>query len=189
MVKRFSSWVNRNMPTREQMGRNRFIQPWAHRVLASELWRFTRRSVPRGVALGMLVGIIVPFAQIIFAALLCLTVRANVPVAAVTTFVSNPFTTPFIWAFSYQVGRWILRVDAMIAGGPVDRLMQVTDLWQLVQWLTAEGKVLALGLTVVALISATVSYQVTSLAWGGWIRAKRGRRQASKQGDSIEGIR
>ena len=188
MVTRFSSWVHRNMPTREQLEGNRFIRPWAHRVLASELWRFTRRSVPRGVALGVLVGIIVPFAQIILAAMLSLTVRANVPVAAVTTFITNPFTTPFIWAFSYQVGRWILHIDAMIVGGPVDRLMQVTDMWQLIQWLTAEGKVLALGLIVVALISAAVSYQVTSLAWGGWIRAKRGRRQASTQGGPTEGF-
>jgi uncharacterized protein (DUF2062 family) len=179
MVKRFSYWAQRNMPTREQMERNRFIRPFAHRVLASELWRFTRRSVPRGVALGMLVGIIVPFAQIIFAAMLSLTVRANVPVAALTTFVTNPFTTPLIWAFSYQVGRWILHVDAMIVGGPIDRLMHVTDLWQLVQWLTAEGKVLALGLVVVALVSAAVSYQFTSLAWRYWIRAKRNRRVAT----------
>jgi hypothetical protein len=51
MMNRFSSWAHRNMPTREQMEGNRFIRPFAGRVLRSELWRFTRRSVPRGVAL------------------------------------------------------------------------------------------------------------------------------------------
>ena len=74
------------MPTREQMERNRMVRPFAHRILRSDLWRFTRRSVPRGVALGILVGVIVPFAQIFFAALLSFSVRANVPVAALTTF-------------------------------------------------------------------------------------------------------
>ena len=103
-MNRFSSWAQRNMPTREQMAGNRFIRPFAGRVLRSELWRFTRRSVPRGVALGLLVGIIVPFAQILFAALLSAPVRANVPLAALTTFVTNPFTTPLIWVAAYWVG-------------------------------------------------------------------------------------
>ena len=30
--------------------------------------------------------------------------RANVPVAALTTFVTNPFTTPLIWVVAYEVG-------------------------------------------------------------------------------------
>ena len=173
MMEKFSSWVGRNMPTREQIERNRFIP---NAVLRSELWRFTRRSVPRGVALGMLVGIIVPFAQIIFASILSFTVRANVPVAALTTFVTNPFTTPFIWAISYQVGAWLLRVDSMIGGGPIASLFEVTDVSDFLRWLTAEGEVLALGLVVVAVISAAVSYLVTAVLWNAWIRRKRRRR-------------
>jgi uncharacterized protein len=42
-----ADFLRKNMPTREQMESNRFIKPFAHRVLRSELWRFTRRSVPR----------------------------------------------------------------------------------------------------------------------------------------------
>ena len=40
-VSRFGNWVGRNLPTREQMESNRFIRPFAHRVLRPELWRFT----------------------------------------------------------------------------------------------------------------------------------------------------
>jgi len=173
MNEKFSSWARRNMPTREEMERNRFVRPFAHRVLASELWRFTRRSVPRGVALGMLVGIIIPFAQILFAAFFSLSVRANVPVAALTTFITNPFTTPFIWAASYKVGERLLYFDAMFHANPIDSLLRVADAWQLIEWITAEGKVLALGLVVVAVVSAAVSYLVTGLVWGAWIRRKR----------------
>ncbi|PIW54288.1 MAG: DUF2062 domain-containing protein, partial [Sphingomonadales bacterium CG12_big_fil_rev_8_21_14_0_65_65_10] len=39
------------MPSREEMAENRWLAPIAHRFLSPELWRFTRRSVPRGVAL------------------------------------------------------------------------------------------------------------------------------------------
>lgn len=180
MIGKFSSWAHRNMPTREDMERNRFVRPFAHRVLASELWRFTRRSVPRGVALGMLVGIIIPFAQILFAAFLSLSVRANVPVAALTTFITNPLTTPFIWAMAYKVGERLMYFDAMLHANPIDSLLQVTDTWQLIEWITAEGKVLALGLIVVAVVSAAVSYLVTSLGWTAWIRRKRRHRLAQR---------
>lgn len=175
MIGKFSTWAHRNMPTREQMEQNRFVRPFAHRVLASELWRFTRRSVPRGVALGMLVGIIIPFAQILFAAFLSLTVRANVPVAALTTFITNPFTTPFIWAAAYKVGEKLLYFDGLLHANPIDSLLRVTDTWQLIEWITSEGKVLALGLFVVATVAAAVSYLLTGLAWGAWIRSKRRR--------------
>ena len=52
---------------------SRWIRPFGQRVLHSEFWRFTRRSVPRGVAIGLFVGIffLIPGVQIIGAALLC----------------------------------------------------------------------------------------------------------------------
>ncbi len=158
------------MPKREAMARSRWIP---QRVLKSELWRFTRRSVPRGVALGLLVGILLPLAQILFAAVLSMPVRANVPVAALTTFVTNPFTTPIIWAASYQVGALIMHISPLAHGGPIDRLMSVTDVWAAMQWLTQEGKVLALGLVVVAVVSAAIGYLGASLGWQLWIARKR----------------
>lgn len=167
---RFAGWARRAMPTRDQLGRSRWIPA---RVLESQLWRFNRRSVPRGVALGLLVGILLPVGQIIFAAILCFPLRANVPVAALTTFVTNPFTTPIIWAASYQLGAWLLRVDAAVAGGPIDHLFQITDLWGAIEWLTAEGKVLALGLVVVAVVAAAIGYLIASFGWRGWIVSRR----------------
>lgn len=180
MIAKFSDWAHRNMPTREQMEQSRFVRPFAHRVLASELWRFTRRSVPRGVALGIVVGIIIPFAQILFAAFLSLSVRANVPVAALTTFITNPLTTPVIWALSYKVGERLLYFDSMLHANPIDSLLRVTDAWQLLIWLTAEGKVLALGLVVVASVSAAISYFAAGLGWSMWVRRKRRQRLAAR---------
>lgn len=176
MPNRFSAWIHRNLPTREQMRENRFTRPFANRILRSELWRFTRRSVPRGVALGMLVGIIVPFAQILISALLCLSVRANVPVAGLTTFVSNPFTTPFIWLLSYKIGSWILRVDAMTAVAPVNTAIEHSEFADTLQWLTGATLVTAFGLVVVAVVSAAVSYLVTSFLWRNAVVARRARR-------------
>jgi uncharacterized protein (DUF2062 family) len=170
------SWAKRNMPTREQMEGNRFIRPFAHRVLRAELWRFTRRSVPRGVAMGLLVGIIVPFAQILFAALLSVPVRANVPLAALATFVTNPFTTPLIWVVAYWVGGWLLRIDAATVVAPVNTAIERTDLEQILAWLTQTGMVTAFGLIVIAVVSAAISYLASAWIWRTVV-ARRWRRR------------
>jgi len=175
-----ADWLRRNMPTREQMEGNRFIRPFAHRVLKSELWRFTRRSVPRGVALGLLVGIIVPFAQILFAALLSTTVRANVPVAALTTFVTNPLTTPMIWIAAYWLGGVLLRVDAATGVAPVNTAMEQTDLQQTLEWLTQKGIETAFGLVFIAVVSASLCYILSVWIWRWWTARKWTRRRARR---------
>ena len=169
------AWTRRNMPTRESMEQNRLLRPVAHRVLAPELWRFTRRSVPRGVALGMVTGILAPVAQIPLTAVLALPVRANVPAAALTTFITNPFTTPPLWIAAYWIGRWLLRFDRHVPGQPV-RDAASND-W--LQWLLSEaGPATALGLLVVTAVFAVGGYLLTALGWRLWIARKwRNRRQ------------
>ena len=181
MKRRFFNWAQRNMPTREQMEGNRFIRPFAGRVLRSELWRFTRRSVPRGIALGLLVGIIVPFAQILFAALLSAPVRANVPIAALTTFVTNPFTTPLIWVAAYWVGSLLLRIDAATVVAPVTTAIERTELQQFLEWLTGATMVTAFGLVVIAVVSAALSYLISVWTWR-WMTARKWSRRRARRG-------
>jgi uncharacterized protein len=156
VMSRIGDWFARTLPTREQMAQNRYVPKSA---LRAELWRFTRRSVPRGVALGIIVGVLLPVAQIVL-----------------TTFLTNPFTTPLLWALSYQVGRWILRIDAQTVQGPLDSFMSITDFYSLLHWLEDEGKILVFGLAVIAVIMAAVGYLASSFAWRCMILRKRRRR-------------
>jgi hypothetical protein len=173
--------IRRNMPTREQLEKNRFVRPFAHRVLRSELWRFTRRSVPRGVALGLLVGIIVPFAQIVFAALLSAPVRANVPLAALMTFITNPATTPAIWIAAYWVGKWLLHIDAATVVAPVNTAIVQTDLQQFLEWLTGATMVTAFGLVIIAVVSASLSYVLSGWIWRAMVARKWSRRLRTRR--------
>jgi uncharacterized protein len=168
MVKRrIRKAVRDSIPSRESLAENRFIKPVAHRVLAPELWRFTRRSVPRGVALGLLVGIflMIPGLQIAGAAMLALPFRANVPLAAAMTFLSNPVTTPFILALSYYIGRVML--------GRTGDLSEFTALIEhhasLSQWaawlLSDTAPVMLFGLAVVSVVTAAVGYLIASWFW------------------------
>ena len=172
-ISRMTDWFARRMPTHAQLEGNRYIPKSA---LRSELWRFTRRSVPRGVALGIVVGIIVPFAQTIFAAILSMPVRANVPLAAVMTFLTNPFTTPLLWAFAYKLGKVMLQADPAMQMGPIDSLMSVHDVWQFLHWVTDEGRYLVFGLFVVAAITGALGYLLAGFIWKTTILRRRKRR-------------
>lgn len=175
IASRFARWSRSKMPTREQMEQNRFLRPYAHRVLRSELWRFTRRSVPRGVALGIAAGIIIPLGQIFVAAMLALPFRANVPVAAALTFVTNPATTPLVWLFANWLGGLLLRVDEGTIVAPVSTAMQQTDFDKFLEWLTGETLVTAFGLVVLAVVASAVSYVVSGWIWRWWVARKRAR--------------
>ncbi|WP_373490884.1 DUF2062 domain-containing protein [Parasphingorhabdus sp.] len=165
-------WIKRKMPTRAGMEHNKFLKPIAHRFLHSELWRFTRRSVPRGVALGMLAAFLIPVGQIFAAVFLALPVRANVPIAAVTTFITNPFTYPFWIAAANRAGRFALQVDAMTAGQPINTQMR-SEFGQWLTWLVHEAGVTAFGFLLFAIIFASFGYLISSFGWRWWIGHKR----------------
>ena len=78
-------WLRRHIPTRDTVHEHRMLRPFARHLTHSSLWRMTRRSVPRGVALGLFVAVIIPFMHTVIAAILAIPARANVAVAAVFT--------------------------------------------------------------------------------------------------------
>lgn len=163
---RFGSWVKNNTPTRASFENSRWLRPVAHRVLAPALWRFTRRSVPRGVALGVVTGILAPVAQIPLSAVLALPFRANIPAAALTTFITNPFTTPAIWAAAYWLGRQILRFDQALPGRPIATGMKSASDGGWTGWLLSDfAPSVAIGLLVITIAGAVIGYFLTALIW------------------------
>ena len=151
------------MPDREALEHNRFVGFLARR---HELWRFTRRSVPRGVAVGLLVGIfaLIPGIQIAGAALLCMPFRGNIPLAALMTFLSNPATTPLILAAALWVGNAFgFKADLasfqqlLSAGAGLD------EWWA--WFLSDAAPAVLVGLMVLATVSAAIGYVVAAVLW------------------------
>ncbi len=168
-----SDWLRENMPTREEMARNRWLAPIAHRFLSPELWRFTRRSVPRGVALGLFTAFIIPVGQIFLAAFLALPVRANVPLAALTTFITNPFTVPFWLYAANQVGAFVLRMDP--ASMEVLRHLATLNDWSVAFEAASVAGVTILGFIILAFGSAAIGYFVSGFIWRVMVGRKRQR--------------
>jgi len=163
----FVRWVRDHSPTREELARNRFIKPFAGRVMRRDLWRFTRRSVPRGTALGMIVGIFVmiPGLQMICAALLALPFRANIPVAAAVTWSSNPVTTPFILIGAIFLGNTTFGLGANPAHFR-EMVNQGASVGEWARWLASDAAPALLGgLLIIALLSGLVSYFIAAWFW------------------------
>ncbi len=172
-VARIFGWFKGHIPTRESLEKNRFIRPFAHRLLRSDLWRFNRRSVPRGVALGLFVGIMFPLAHFVIAAFVAIFVRANVPAAMAATFIGFPAFLPLIFYAADRVGHWMLRVDASTIGQPISSTLQTTETDHLLTILTQKGPSVAFGLFVMATVIASLGYVITTVGWRMWIGRKR----------------
>jgi hypothetical protein len=182
---RLARWAARNMPRREDLAQSRWIKPLGSRVLHSEFWRFTRRSVPRGVGAGLLVGIflMIPGLQIVGAALLCVPIRGNIPVAALMTFLSNPATTPFILLASLEVGSILgFRTDvasfnALRASG--------ASLGEWSKWLFSDAApAIVSGLFLIAAASGLVGWLLSIFVWRWW-QGKKWRRRARRPRGTI----
>jgi len=190
-MSRISAWIKRNSPSREELLESRWLKPFAHRISHSELWRFTRRSVPRGVALGLFVGIfaLIPGVQIIGVALLALPCRANIPIGAAMTFLSNPATTPFLVATSFLVGNRVFGLHADVS--TFEQMLKTgasAGAWA--TWIFSDAApALIAGLFIISVIAAAVGYVVASVGWNAWLRQKwrvRLRRRVSERLAAID---
>src|ERR1051326_8368427 len=108
----FKAWLRHHIPSRETIDSYRVLRPFAKQLRHPELWHMNARSVPRGVALGLGVGVIIPFMHVIIAVLLAIPVRANVAIAGAFTLVVNPITIPPMYYAAYRIGSRELHHEA-----------------------------------------------------------------------------
>ncbi|MFM7348300.1 MAG: DUF2062 domain-containing protein [Erythrobacter sp.] len=169
-----SDVIRKNTPTREEMAANKYLAPIAHRFLSPELWRFTRRSVPRGVALGLFAAFIVPIGQIFLSAFLALPTRANVPLAALVTFVTNPFTLPFWMAIAYKIGDFVLRVDATAPA--IASAKAGSGTWAFLVDAYQVAGATVVGYIVLSVATPAIGYFVSGWVWRAVVSRKRAKR-------------
>ena len=161
--------IRGELPTAEGLARHRWLRPVAHRLFEHGLWHVRTESVARGVAIGMFWAFIVPFAQIVFAAAHCVWWRANIPIAAGITFITNPFTIGgWLW-LAYQLGAHLVAPGeaATDATGWLGTLQQLG-------WPTVVGMV------IFAVGGAALGYAAVKLFARGrlaWLLQRRAQRQ------------
>lgn len=171
-------FMAKHAPSREEVQNSRWLKPFGKRIRQSDLWRLTRRSVPRGVAIGLFVGIflMVPGLQIVGAALVCMALRGNVGIAAAMTFLSNPATTPFFLVAAVNIGNRLgfhadLTTLQVLATTHASVGRWVTWLW------SDAAPAMVIGLVIIAAIFAFAGYWVSLVAWRWWVGRKWSQRR------------
>lgn len=164
--------------------------PWVLRYVPAladpDLWYLNRRSTARAVAVGLLCGLIPGPLQVLGSIGLSLLVRANFPLAAITTFYTNPFTIVPLYVIAYEYGRVFFpdQPHALAAMPPTfTHLSEYVP--AVVRWMADLGKPLALGIALLAVTLAAIGFVVVRLVWrwhvvASWRRrARRRERRAA----------
>jgi len=171
MLAKRRAWARHHIPSRETIDSYRILRPFAKQLRHPELWHLNAKSVPRGVALGLGVGVIIPFMHVILAVLLAIPVRANVAIAGAFTLVVNPITIPPMYYAAYRIGSWELHHEAL-GPDPAAAREASSELARMLFWLHHASGPIALGILTIALTAAALGYAVSALGWRLWARLR-----------------
>jgi len=188
MKSKFKKWL----PDPASVRANRWLR-WMGPVLNHpRLWHFSRKGIAMGLALGIFFGLLIPIAQIPFAATMAVVLRANLPMAVASTLVTNPVTFGPVYYGAYRLGKTILGEEALTEQEALKALNKAqtpsaatSDMsWyeRLKVWLKQFGKIgksLVLGLAIVATVSGFLVYFLVSGAWA--LKTRWNRRQRNKK--------
>ncbi len=163
--------MKRWLPTREQLRQSRWLRPMRRHIDNDGLWHMNRGSVARATAIGLFVGVLLPFAQFLFAIGIAIALRAHIAIAAAVTFVTNPFTFAPIYWLAYRIGSWLLgdtrgeqAADALqrSAEAVAEKRGLIEGMWHSVQ---SAGLPLVVGLVVLAVGSSLLGFTLVWLLW------------------------
>ncbi len=178
---------HRYKPSAESLRQSRWLGWLGPRAREPQAWRFDRRRVARGVAIGAFTAVLVPVGQIPLAAVAALMLRASPLAAASTTFISNPLTFGPIYYGAYQLGAVLLQsvgLRAEALDGPGGE-------WQATGWgwtsFLDHAQPLLLGTPLVALAAGTLGYFLTQGIWRRRVIVRRARRQALRRASAAAG--
>jgi uncharacterized protein (DUF2062 family) len=147
----------RHLPRRKHIKGTMVHRLFGDRLFESELWHPTRQRFASGIALGAFFALMPPLPfQMLGAGIIAYITRVNVPAAMTGTWISNPFTTPFIVYLQYRLGCLMMGRDPIhIAEG------------QFLSSLAAAPLPYMLGILPSAIILALISYPISLIVWDG----------------------
>lgn len=159
-----TSWakVRRQTPGKDDILASPWMAPVRPHLQDDRLWCLERHSVARGVAAGLFMGLLMPVAQMLFAAGASVLLRGNVPISVACTLVTNPLTVPPIYYAAYQIGDSVLP-----AALDLSWLMTDATNWlgQSLNWVVTHGAPLMTGLLMLASVCSVLGFACVQLLW------------------------
>lgn len=166
-------YFRKYLPTHQSITGNRWISwcgPW---LKHHNLWHLHRRSVAGGVAVGLFAGLVPGPLQILTGVGLSILFRVNLPVAALTTFYTNPLTIVPLYYLAYHYGALVTMHDAtdhLPATFSMSGHTLTSWIPAMFDWMLSLGKPLAVGLPLLAITLAAIGYLLVDNAWKIYVR-------------------
>lgn len=183
-------FFSRLLPSRETLQNNRWLRWLGPALLHPKLWRFSRRGLALGVAVGVFFGFLIPIAQIPFSAAVAVALRANIPAAVASTLVTNPVTFGPVYYLAWKVGSVIVNEPDAVPPPPEMlsqpggfELRPEESWWQtLKRRVLGVGKPLIVGLVLFAVIGSILTYFIVSWVWTWRVWSLRKRQLRARRG-------
>lgn len=148
-----------------------------HRLLganlfAAHLWVPERKTVPKSAALGVFIGLL-PLVglQTVFSAIAAYFVKGNIPIAIVSTFISNPFTVGALILAQIKLGE---KLAPSLAVSDPTQPLRVT------QYFAHYGKPLLVGSLTSALVGGILAYPLGLWVWNLGEKSRLQKQQKNK---------
>lgn len=162
------NWLKKYLPNKKTIINHSSMNALNNYFRHPKIWSLTCSSASRGMAVGLFVAFIPLPLQMIIAALLAILIRANLPIAVVMTWITNPFTFVPINYFIYWVGKKVL-------GASVTDISVTAFTWRFESWslfwsslitqASQLGKAYFVGLPIVSIGMAALGYLIVRIAW------------------------
>ena len=164
--------LKRFLPKHEAVRENRWLRPFSGTLLHPRLWYLNRHSAAGAVAVGLFCGLIPGPLQMLGAAICCVVLRVNLPLALIITLYSNPLTIVPLYVAAFTLGDLALGSAGSVAFSTPPELigMDITGwIGAMIHWMAGLGKPLALGLVLLAASLSFAGYFVVRGAWRMWL--------------------
>ena len=150
--------IKRIFPKLDSFKEEKILKIFGPAVLQPNLWHINKKSVSRGFAIGAFCAFLpIPGIQTLLAAFLSITFAANLPLAVILTWITNPFTYIPIVYFAIKIGGIFINAESTY-GIKSEQINIVTDLMQ--YW-----EPLFIGSFVLSLASSLLSYILIRVYW------------------------
>ena len=160
---------------RHELAERWFMAPFRHMLHDHRLWGIRRKTVVPAFSLGLAIAFM-PFpGHPLWATFAALGLRINVPIAAITTFISNPLTMGPMYAAAYLFGTWILGMEA-----------SAFDFEMSFDWVTHTlvhiWQPMLLGCVLMGTAAAALAYVTLDLLWRSSLGNYKNRKRRQRNG-------
>jgi len=173
--------IRRYLPDANKIRDHKHLRLFGRLLHDPNLWHLNRRSVAGAFAIGLFMAFVpMPF-QMIPAAALAILFRVNLVISVALVWITNPFTMPPIFYFTYHLGAWVLNTPAPPVAFDIS--------WE---WLMTElGRVwqpFVLGSLLTAGTSAVVGYFGMHALWRWHVIRDWEKRKRKRQGGTSTSV-